>query len=197
MNIDHLLKFTVLLDQFRQVRRAILVNGENRQENDAEHSFALAMFAWYVAEKDKLPLDTNKVLKYALAHDIVEVYAGDTYFYSKDEAHVKSKIEREKNAAERLLQEFPEFRELHQMIEQYGMKKDMESKFVYALDKIQPLLHIYLDDGRTWKTDGVTLGMLVEAKEDKIKVSPEVEKYWNEIKDLLKREEKKLFPSLE
>ncbi len=192
--LSHLIQFSDLLNKFRLVKRAILVNGEDREENDMEHSFALAMTAWYIVTLKKLPLDLSKVITYALAHDLVEVYAGDTYIYSTNKDLLESKTRREREAAERLKKEFPEFSDLHDAIHHYELREDAESKFVYALDKIQPLINIYLDNGRNWKLKGVTLEMLVENKKTKTAISSEIKDYWEQIVLLFTKEEERLFP---
>jgi putative hydrolase of HD superfamily len=192
-DLPDILKLTRLLHDFQKITRMIWVRAENRRENDVEHSYDLAMLAWYLASSRKLDLDIDLLLKYALLHDLVEVYAGDTPIYSKDAGHLESKSQREKDAAERLRTELPEFDELHALIERYERREDKESRFIYALDKIEPMLAIYDDGGRSWQTDGVTLAMLIEHKKDKVAVSPEVEGYFNELIELMRKEEKYLF----
>jgi 5'-deoxynucleotidase YfbR-like HD superfamily hydrolase len=54
--LDGLLRFTALLHDFRAVERRILCQGSARQENDTEHSYALAMLAWYPNESQEGPL---------------------------------------------------------------------------------------------------------------------------------------------
>jgi len=80
---------------------------------------------------------------------------------------------------------------LHQCI--YEKRGDEESRFVYALDKIQPVLNIYTDGGRTWREIGITIQMLIDAKKDKVALSPEVEECFEDLVSLLKKEEKHLF----
>lgn len=133
------------------------------------------------------------VIKYALVHDLVEIYAGDTFIYSTDEALLNSQTKREQAAAARLTEEFPEFADLHLLIARYERRADKESKFVYALDKVLPVLNIYLDNGRTWKKKGITLQMLVDAKQSKAAVSSAVAGYFRELVTLLKEHEKQLF----
>ncbi len=152
------------------------------------------MLAWYIVDSRKLPLDRDKVFCYALAHDLVEIYAGDTYLYSQDQGLLDSKIEREYAAALRLAEEFPEVPEMHAAIRGYVTKEDKESRFVYALDKIEPILKIYLDGGRTWKEKGVTLEMAYESKKDKVVLSPEISEYFEELMLILRQEEGWLFP---
>ncbi|MDB5265050.1 MAG: metal dependent phosphohydrolase, putative hydrolase of superfamily [Parcubacteria group bacterium] len=184
---------SLLLD-FQKIRRAYHANGEERNENDVEHSYKLAMLAWYVASAGNTKLNMDLILRYALAHDLVEVHAGDTYIYSKDTEHLASKIEREEAAAQKLKEDFPEFPELHKCIQAYERREDKESRFVYALDKVLPVLDIYLDNGRSWKRDMVTLQMLIENKTSKVALSPEVEPYFTELLEILRSKEGSLFP---
>ncbi|MEI6887489.1 MAG: HD domain-containing protein, partial [bacterium] len=155
--LTKLLSFTKFTHSFQKIERRIFATGLNRNENDLEHSGQLALVAWYFIDSSKLKLNTEKVIKYALAHDLVETYAGDTYFYSKDKKIQESKVQREKNALVRIKKEFPDFKEIEKIITKYEEKSDPESRFVYALDKIIPVLNIYLDEGRSWKRDNVSL----------------------------------------
>ena len=70
LDLQKILGFTRLLNKFRQVRRTIRVNSEERLENDVEHSYYLGMLAWYIADSHNLSLDKDLVLKYALVHDV-------------------------------------------------------------------------------------------------------------------------------
>jgi putative hydrolases of HD superfamily len=191
--IDTLLQFVDLLHQFQKIERSIWVKNSERKENDSEHSFSLAMLAWYINSTHELGMDTEKLLKYSLAHDLVEVYAGDTFFYHKDQSVIANKHHKEQEALKVLRDTYPEFPELHSIIEQYEMREDAESKFVYALDKIEPVLNIYQDGGRTWKRNNITLEMLREMKSPKVAVDKNVEKIFNQLLDKLKAEEKELF----
>ncbi|MBP9751768.1 MAG: HD domain-containing protein [Candidatus Moranbacteria bacterium] len=191
--IEKLLEFVRMQNAFRLVERVTYANGTDRMENDTEHSYNLAMLAWYVADSEKLDLDRNLVVKYALIHDLAEVYAGDTYIYSEDQGHLDSKAAREHAALERLEMEFPGFTDFHELVDQYESRKDRESRFVYALDKIQPVLHAFLDDGRIWREKNVTIAMLHDHKKDKVALSPEVKPYFDELIALLKENENRLF----
>lgn len=192
--IEKLLGFAKMLNELQAVERVIRVKNADRWENDMEHSYHLAMLAWYIIDSQQLALDREKVLRYALAHDLVEVYAGDTYLFSKDKELLDSKPERERLAAERLAKEFPEVPEMHDAIFRYVRKDDPESRFVYALDKIEPIIKLYLDGGRTWKEMHVTLDMAYESKKDKVALSPEIKAYFDEMMVLLRKEERTLFP---
>ena len=193
MDLNRLLKFIKLTNDFQAVERVIRVKNSERMENDVEYCYQLALCAWYIISTNKFSLDLDKVIKYALLHDLVEVYAGDTYIFDTNPEVLASKHQRESDALEKLKLEFPEFPELTDVITEYEARTDEESKFVYALDKIIAPMNIYLDDGRTWKEMKVTFDQLIENKQDKVKVSSEIEKYFLQLKDLFAKDQDNLF----
>jgi len=192
-SLHNLLQFVEFTHKYRKVIRQILATGENRNENDLEHSSQLALVAWYLNQSEKYGFNEEKLIKYSLAHDLVEVYAGDTFFHTSDVALQNSKEKREKSAANRIAQEFPQFKELHKIIQDYESKKDKEAVFIYALDKIIPVLNIYLDGGKSWKRDTVTYEM-IRTKDEKVATSKELTILWKEFVTLLEEKKSKLFP---
>ncbi len=192
MELGRIFAFMGLLSQFQRIDRQIMRHGEDRLENDAEHSYQLAMAAWYINDSEQLGLDASRLVRYALAHDLVEVYAGDTFAYASAEERA-SKETREAAAAERIAREFPEFSDLHAIIHEYESRANREARFVYALDKLLPVISIYLDEGRTWHLNGVTLQMIRDHKTEKIALSPEVEPYFAELVSVLESQPS-LFP---
>lgn len=193
INIAHVLYFTKLLNKFQEVERVVNIPNRERKENDVEHSYQLAMLAWYIAESNFLDLDKNLVLKYALVHDFVEVYAGDTFLYSKKQNDHETKHEREEEARIQLQKELPLFTDLHSAILDYEKLNNKESRFVYVLDKIHPVIQIYLNGGKNWRDHDVTLKMLLEKKRDKMHLSPELLELWNELEEILIKEQGILF----
>ena len=109
------------------------------------------MLEEYAAE----PIDTLKVIKMVLLHDVVEIDAGDTYLY--DEEGYKSKAEREEKAAQRIFGLLPD----DQRDEYYALWREFEddityeSRFASILDRMQPLLLNYTKGGIAWKEHGV------------------------------------------
>jgi putative hydrolase of HD superfamily len=85
--LSSLLDFVRFTHEIRNVRRAILLETDNRKENDSEHMYQLALTAWYLIEKDNLKLDKYKAVAMALVHDIVEAYTGDIPAYSPQHNH--------------------------------------------------------------------------------------------------------------
>jgi len=193
LELPNVINFVKLLNKFRDIERVIHSNGGDRRENDVEHSYQLAMLSWYIVSTNNLKLDLGLIIKYALVHDLVEVYAGDTYIYTKDKFLKNNKEKREKESLIKMKQEFSEFPEIFNLIEEYEKKDLDEAKFVYALDKIEPILNIYTNGGRTWKEKNITIEMLIENKKDKIKLFPEFEEFFDDIISLLEEEKEFLF----
>ncbi|MES2213583.1 MAG: HD domain-containing protein [Patescibacteria group bacterium] len=193
--LQRILTFSDLMNKFQKINRVILEKDRERYENDVEHSYMLAMLADYIIVIENLKLDRRAVMMYSMMHDLVEIYAGDTYIGSRDTEYIASKHSREADALVRIISEFPEYPDLQIYIEKYEKKVDEESKFVYALDKLQPVIQIYLDSGRTWRKEGMSFADLCFHKDEKVKVSPVVEKYWNELRGILEKSQTELFPS--
>ncbi len=182
-DIHRLLEFQRLLQQFQSVERVTHTPKSHRWENDTEHSYNLAMTGWYLC--GHFPhLNRDKVVRYALVHDLVEIHAGDTYIYG-DQASLDSKQQREAAALKQLESEWTDFPDMTKSIHAYEQRQDEEAKFVYALDKIMPIMLIYLGDGYTWKQEDVALQRLHEAKRNKVALSDEINTYYRELYELL------------
>jgi putative hydrolase of HD superfamily len=184
--LSSLLDFVRFTHEIRNVRRAILLETDNRKENDSEHMYQLALTAWYLIEKDNLKLDKYKAVAMALVHDIVEAYTGDIPAYSPQHNH-PSRVINERLAATRLKKEWPKFKTMHELIAEYETLQTPEAKFVYALDKLIPVINNYLYDGRVWKKVGLDLEWIKATKLGKIAVSPDVDKYYQQMLNLLEK----------
>lgn len=149
------IEFAVTVDKMKEVlRRNLVVSGE-RCENDAEHSWHLALMAMLLEEYSAEKVNIERVLKIALVHDLVEVYAGDTFAY--DEKGYEDKEERERAAADKLFgslqgEQSSEFRALW---DEFEAAETPESKYANAIDRIQPLILNYLTNGHTWRLGNV------------------------------------------
>ena len=158
--LEQLIDFVNFTHEFREVVRVARSPHGKRFENDAEHSYQVAMVAWFLIEQDKLKLNKELCFMYSLSHDMVEVYAGDTYIFDTNSS--ASKHKREKEALRKIKKRFPNFKNLIRIIEKYEKRNDKESKFIYALDKIITPIQIYLEEGKLWKERKVTLANLIK-----------------------------------
>lgn len=139
-----------------------------RRENDAEHSFSLAIAAAVLAEYSNEPVDIAKVMKIVLVHDAVEIYAGDTYCY--DDEGAKTKEAREKAAAEKIFGTLPEEQaaEYRALWDEFERNDTPEARFSNAMDRIQPLLLNYSREGYSWKEHGINSSQ-VRKRFDRVK----------------------------
>lgn len=182
-DIHRVLEFHELLLQFQAIHRITHIPKTHDQENDTEHSYNLAMMAWFLAQY--FPhLNRDKVIRFALVHDLVEIHAGDTYIYADAET-LATKKDREHTALLKLEQDWPDFKDLIDNVKEYETHKSEEAKFVYALDKIMPIIVIYLGEGYTWQQEGITPERLNEVKRHKVAVSKEISPYYEELYSLL------------
>lgn len=191
-------KFTQLLDfvrfteEFRAVARYEGSKLGKKVETSNEHSYQVAMVAWFLIEQDNLKLNKELCLMYALAHDLVEIYAEDTFVF--DQKKKLSKHEREKEALVKIKKRFSNFKNLIKIIQNYEKKADEESKFIYILDKLLPPIQIYLENGKMWHKKKVSYAKQVEYKTKIISSSPYFNEYWQEFVKELTKNKKKLFP---
>lgn len=184
-DIHRLLELQELLAAFNDVEREVhrKHNDTFISENDTEHSYNLAMTAWYMS-KWFPSLDKNLLIQYAMVHDLVEVYAGDTFIYGSEE-ELASKESREADALKRLTDEWTDFPDMIEAIEVYETKKNSEARFIYALDKLIPVMLVYIHEGFSWKKHSVTVDMLYKNKVPKVSLAPELLPYLEQLHSLL------------
>jgi putative hydrolase of HD superfamily len=183
--INNLIEFVSFTHDIRKIKRAMWVLHEEQFENDSEHGYQLALVALYIIEENKLSLDPFRSMGLAIVHDVLEVHAGDTPVYGS-QGDLASRDEREKAALARLKEDWPKMQLMHQLIDEYETKSSPEAKFVYALDKLVPMVNNYLDKGRSWKRQNVRLEHVVSVKAGKIDIDPTINKYYRDILKLLK-----------
>ena len=148
-----------------------------RRENDAEHSFSLALFTAVLAEYSNEPIDVLKTMKMVLVHDIVEIDAGDTYCY--DEAAKTTKRERELRAADRLFGILPEEQqaEYRALWDEFEEGKTPEARFAAVMDRIQPLLLNLSRNGLSWQQHEIHLHQVQQRNERLCEGSEKLHEY--------------------
>lgn len=175
------LEFIVEIDKLKQILRQSVITGSLRNENDAEHSWHLAvmaiLLAEYAAAKD---IDVLRVVKMVLIHDLVEIDAGDTYCY--DAKGYEDKDQREQRAADRIFNLLPEdqAREIMELWREFEDLATPEARFAASLDRIQPLILNYHTNGHTWKKPGVNSQMVYKRNAVAEENAPELFDYVKE-----------------
>jgi putative hydrolase of HD superfamily len=167
MNFEHLLKqvaFIHEIDKVKYILRKTKLFKSERNENDAEHSWHLAIMAIILAEYANEPVDILKVVKMLLIHDVVEIDAGDIFLYDTTINHTNT--EAELKAAKRIFGLLPDEQaaDLMAIWEEFESGETMEAKFARAMDRLEPLLQNISNDGGTWKEFGVSYEKVLEKK---------------------------------
>lgn len=170
------MNFIEEIDKIKKIGRQTYLSDGTRKENDAEHSWHLAMMILLLKEYANEPIDTMRTMEMVLIHDIIEIDAGDTYAY--DEKENESKRERELKAAERIFRILPEDQAVYVrgLWDEFEEKKTKESKFANAVDKIQPAMLNSRSGGKSWIEHGVHFQQILKRNEGTEEGSKEL---WN------------------
>lgn len=156
------------IDKLKYIQRKTRLFNSDRHENDAEHSWHLAMMVMVLAEHANAAIDTLKVLKMVLLHDIVEIDAGDTFLYDTTKNHTNT--DEELIAAERIFGLLPAdmAKDFMDIWIEFETGETNESKFAKAIDRLEPILQNISNQGGTWIEYSVPFEVVYE-KIDKIK----------------------------
>ena len=173
-NLEKQVKFLLEVDKMKNILRQTLKISDRSREDDAEHSWHFALMAFVLSEYASEGVDINRVIKMALVHDLVEIYAGDIYAY--DIESNKSKAEREKASADKLFSILPEEqgREIRDLWEEFDAEQTPDACFAAAIDRLQPMLNNYYTDGQSWKSHKVASASVYKRMEPIRRASEEL-----------------------
>lgn len=176
------MEFILEVDKLKNITRQTYLSEGTKQENDAEHSWHLALMALLLGEYSNEKIDTLRVMSMVLIHDIIEIDAGDTYAY--DDAGNATKREREEKAAARIFGLLPEDQEkmMWELWEEFESSDTPESKFANALDRMQPLMLNDATGGRAWMEHDVAKHQILNRNK---KVHEGSEEIWSWMEDII------------
>lgn len=178
------MEFILEVDKVKEIVRQTYLTDGSRKENDAEHSWHLALMAVLLKEYANEEVDLEKVIPMVLIHDLVEIDAGDTYAY--DQAGLATQRARETKAADRIFGMLPEdqgtkFRDIWEEFEAY---ETAEAKFAHVLDNCQPLILNDASGGKSWKEHTVHKSQIYKRNEHTGEGSREI---WEYMKQLIEK----------
>ncbi len=154
------LRFLIEVDKVKSIFRKSMLFDGSRFENDAEHSWTIALMAVLLREHANFPVDLGKAITMLLIHDIVEIDAGDSFLYSaeRSDAHAK-----ERQSAQRIFGMLGPAQRDHflQLWEEFEARESNEARFASVFDRMEPILQNYANEGSTWKQNHVTYEMVV------------------------------------
>ena len=150
------LLFTAEIDKMTDVLRQTVLINKSRRENDAEHSWHIAVMAMLFSEYASEPVNIGRVVQMCVVHDLVEIEADDTFAY--DVQGNIGKAEREKEAADKLFSKLPEDQGhmIRALWEEFDAMETADAKYAACMDRLQPFLHNTLTEGHTWGQGKVT-----------------------------------------
>lgn len=159
------LDFCLEIDKEKNVFRRTHLSSHGRNENDAEHAWHMAAMAYILKEYSNEDIDISRVMILCIIHDMVEIYAGDTYAY--DEEGKLTQKQREEEAKIKLFSMLPDDQrdEMTALFEEFEEQKTPEAKFARAMDNLQPLLLNNSNGGGDWKEHNVTSDMVYKRQE--------------------------------
>ncbi|SDP01217.1 putative hydrolases of HD superfamily [Mucilaginibacter sp. OK268] len=165
MNFEHLLQqvaFIHEIDKVKYIQRKSRLFNSDRRENDAEHSWHLAVMAMVLARHANESVDTLKVIKMLLIHDVVEIDAGDVFLYDTVINHTNTEAERK--AAERIFGLLPpeQTEEFTAIWEEFEAGETPEAKFARAMDRLEPLLQDVSNNGVVWREHNISYDKVVQ-----------------------------------
>ncbi|EFM39272.1 HD domain protein [[Eubacterium] yurii subsp. margaretiae ATCC 43715] len=166
MNISKDTEFVILLEEMKKINRQTKIIGSDRRENDAEHSWHVATMSMFLQHYSKSKVDVNKVIQMLLIHDLVEIFAGDTFAY--DTNGYQDKFKRESDAMEKLKTYLS--KDMGDMLESLWMEfenmESNESKFANAMDRLQPMLsNICCGEHSTWVEKKIKVSQVLKRME--------------------------------
>lgn len=132
---DQLLVLGDLTVKFADIHRVTLYS-DGHYENDAEHSFHLALSAVEIAANYHPELDVGLVSQFSIVHDLPEVHAGDSPSFKRTKEAEALKERQEAAALKRLLKELPPH--TANLLKRYEEQVEPEARFVRLIDKLLP-----------------------------------------------------------
>ena len=163
--LEQQLQFILEIDKVKKIIRQTPLSDASRKENDAEHSWHIALMAYLLQEYAEEPVEVSKVMLMVLIHDLVEIDAGDTYAY--DEEGAKTKDERERKAADHIFGMLPEDQGIYlkALWEEFEAYETAEAKYAHLLDNFQPLLLNDAAGGISWTEHQVKKSQIYKRNE--------------------------------
>lgn len=179
------LDFIIETDKLKNVIRRNYLADDSRLENVAEHSWHTILLAQLLFEhaENKEELDLLRILQMITIHDLVEIYAGDTFMF--DEEANRDKFVRENQAAKQLFLKLPyeQGKFMYELWIEFEKTETPDAIFAYAVDKIMPVILNTHSKGTSWREAQITAEQVLKTLH---LVEKGPKKIWDLLKELVK-----------
>jgi len=158
------LAFFLATDRLKHEQRRNRVLDASRHETVAEHSWHVSLLALVVEPFAPDDVDVVHVRELLTVHDLVEVYAGDTWFYSGESAD--DITAREADAANRLVALLPEMLRprFTSLLDEFAAQITWDARYARALDALHPMLLSYGPDSEGHPLDDLNGELVLTRK---------------------------------
>lgn len=181
--ISKIVDFLQEIDQLKHVKRRSHVSKEKRPETVAEHSWHLAMFAILLRKELQVDISLERTLELVAVHDLVEIYAGDTFAFD-EEGHI-DKQEREERAADKLFGILPPDlqAEMQALWEEFETGTSPEAVFARSLDKLQAVNQNICSQGYVWLHYDIPFEKVEARNQEGVAFDPAIRELFETLKD--------------
>ncbi|HLG65247.1 MAG TPA: HD domain-containing protein [Ktedonosporobacter sp.] len=154
--LNQILYFLEVIDEFKSIYRATYLANQGRHESDAEHTWHMAILTLLLHEELTIEVNITHTLELILMHDLVEIYAGDTYAH--DPIGRLDQKAREELSAQRLFSLLPQdiAIRLNAWWQEFEVAKTPEAQFARAIDNLQAFAQNVFAQGKVWHEHGIT-----------------------------------------
>ena len=127
-------------------RMGWLVHGIKNAESVADHCYRMSLLSMVLSDalvEKGISLDTERVMRLALLHEIAEARIGDIPFTATHYVGSKSKEMAERRASREMLAELGHFGQRYQDLwEEFETGETLEAKLVRAADKLEMMIQV-------------------------------------------------------
>lgn len=180
------LAFIIEIDKLKAVYRQTTVKEDkDRHENSAEHSWHIALTAQILKEYTEHPVDSERVVKMLLIHDIIEIDAGDLFAFAEDKDHEQQAL-KEAQAAQRLFGLLPtdQYKEYNDLWFEFEAAKTNDARFAKSMDRILPLVQNMNNQGGSWAKHKIRQSQVLARNNHLEYIAPKLWQYVIEQTDL-------------
>lgn len=163
-----IISFLETIDKLKSIHRATYLTDNSRNEDDAAHTWHMCMYAIMLHKELDVEVDITHTLELILVHDLVEIYAGDTFAYGTEGQDDKK--EREEAAAQKLFSQLPQdlYGKLYGLWQEFEDASSPEARYARSLDRLQAFAQNVFTGGRLWRERDISEEMTRERNHEGI-----------------------------